>query len=163
MSGGWSTVSVSASPYLPSDPGDNNPESLPPKLLESLTLRLEARDHEKAFDAALCAYLEKPHHPATLLEFGIGALLNQFAAAAQCALSQALSMCPEIAIAWNYLAESYRATGQLEEAIKAARAAIRIESDSADHNHLLGGLLNRAGGGMRPRKTFALPTTRQAA
>ena len=129
----------------PFDPSDDKPMSLPPKLMEALTLRLDKHDKERAFDAALCALLEQPRHSANLLEFGIGALINGFSAAARHALSEVVSMTPDNAVAWNYLAESYRTTGQLEEAVRAGREAVRIEPDSADHNHLLGGLLNRLG------------------
>ena len=129
----------------PFDPANENPARLPPKLLEALALRLEEGDQKKAFEAALCACLEQPHHPAVLLELGIGSLLNGFASAAQCALAEATSLFPDNPIAWNYLAESYRVTGRLEEAVNAGREAIRLEPDSADHNHLLGSLLNRLG------------------
>ena len=129
----------------PFAPGNRNAEDVPPKLLDALTLRLDLRDNQKAFETALCACVEQPRHPAALLELGIGALLNRFTAAAQTVLSQAVSLCPNNSIAWNYLAESYRATGQLQEAVKAAREAIRLEPDSADHNQLLGSVLNRLG------------------
>jgi Tfp pilus assembly protein PilF len=129
----------------PFDPCDDKPVGLSSKLMEALTLRLDERDKEKAFDSALCALLEQPRHSASLLEFGIGALINGFAAGAQHALCEVVSMTPDNAVAWNYLAESYRATGQLEEAVRASREAVRIEPDSADHNQLLGSLLNRLG------------------
>ncbi len=67
----------------PFGPADEIRRSVPPKLLDALTLRLDLRDNQKAFETALCACVEQPRHPAALLELGIGALLNRFTAAAQ--------------------------------------------------------------------------------
>jgi tetratricopeptide (TPR) repeat protein len=133
----------SLSPFEPRD--QNGDANISAKLQEALTLRLDLKDSRKAFEAALCACVAQPRDPAVLLELGIGALLNGSAAAAQCALAEAISLFPHNPIAWNYLAESYRASGRLEDAVEAGREAIRLEPDSADHNQLLGSLLNQLG------------------